>query len=197
MTTLIVSPEHASSEVLLSTTDDARIAEALAAVGVEFRRWRADAELAPDATDDDVLGAYREEVRRLADAGYTTVDVARMVVADDDPERATKVAAARGRFLAEHRHADDEVRFFVEGSGAFYLRLDGKVHAVVCEAGDYISVPAGTRHWFDMGTSPRFTAIRFFRTADGWVGDFTGDEIAAGFPTFDELAAAGAGGPAS
>ena len=96
---------------------------------------------------------------------------------------------ARGKFLAEHTHADDEVRYFVDGRGAFYLRLDGKVHIVTCETGDLLGVPAATRHWFDMGTDPNFTALRFFREPEGWVGSFTGDDIATRFPTFDQLTA--------
>ena len=49
-----------------------------------------------------------------------------------------------------------------------------------------MSVPAGTRHWFDMGPAPRFTAIRLFTNPDGWVAKFTGTEIAATFPAFGE-----------
>ena len=48
-------------------------------------------------------------------------------------------------------------------------------------------VPAGTRHWFDMGSAPEFAAIRFFEQADGWIGDFTGDPIGERFPTLDQL----------
>ena len=33
----------------------------------------------------------------------------------------------RQKFLSEHTHDDDEVRFFVEGAGAFYLRNDDTV----------------------------------------------------------------------
>ncbi|MBF6202382.1 cupin, partial [Nocardia cyriacigeorgica] len=36
-------------------------------------------------------------------------------------------------------------------------------------------------------TRPDFIALRFFEEADGWIGDFTGDKISAGFPTLDEL----------
>ena len=50
--------------------------------------------------------------------------------------------------------------------------------------GDLISVPAGTRHWFDMGPTPRFTAIRLFTTPAGWVADFTGTPIARSFPSY-------------
>ena len=91
------------------------------------------------------------------------------------PTGTTRRAAARSKFLAEHRHAEDEVRFFVAGRGCFYLHLEPEVLAVVCEGGDLLSVPAGTRHWFDMGSRPDFVAIRFFQQEDGWIGDFTGD----------------------
>jgi 1,2-dihydroxy-3-keto-5-methylthiopentene dioxygenase len=68
----------------------------------------------------------------------------------------------RGKFLDEHTHAEDEVRFFAEGSGMFYLHIGGKVYMVLCEAGDFISVPAGTTHWFDMGPSPDLEAENLF-----------------------------------
>ena len=89
----------------------------------------------------------------------------------------------RAKFLAEHTHADDEVRFFVAGSGLFVLHAEGRVYAALCEQDDLISVPAGIRHWFDMGSSPAFTCIRLFNDPAGWVARFTGDDIATRFPT--------------
>ena len=80
---------------------------------------------------------------------------------------------------------EDEVRFFVEGSGMFYLHANEKVHMLLCEAGDMISVPAGLKHWFDMGPQPRFAAIRLFTTPEGWVAKFTGDAIAQSFPRYE------------
>ncbi len=59
-----------------------------------------------------------------------------------------------------------------------------------CEAGDLISVPANTTHWFDMGTAPHYVSVRFFHDDDGWVGHFTGSPIAESFATFDQLAGA-------
>jgi len=50
-------------------------------------------------------------------------------------------------------------------------------------------VPANTTHWFDMGENPHFTCIRLFTTADGWVADFTGSDIATKFPTLDQYLA--------
>jgi 1,2-dihydroxy-3-keto-5-methylthiopentene dioxygenase len=102
----------------------------------------------------------------------------------DHPER----EAMRGKFLSEHTHAEDEVRFFVEGSGLFCLHLAERVVLVTCERGDLLSVPAGTRHWFDMGPRPSFSAIRLFINPSGWVAKFTGSDIAERFPKHDECA---------
>ena len=53
----------------------------------------------------------------------------------------------------------------------------------------FISVPAGTTHWFDMGSRPDFTCIRVFTTPEGWIGNFTGSDTATRFPDFDSFAA--------
>ena len=53
------------------------------------------------------------------------------------------------------------------------------------EKGDLIVVPDSATHWFDMGPAPRFVAIRFFTEADGWVGHFTGSDIAKRFPRYE------------
>jgi len=182
MTKLVILALDEPAQPLLTSTDVGEIGAHLAEHGVLFERW-------PLRDGEDPMVAYQEPIATLADAGYTTVDVAQLHPAPGDPEWAAKAAAARSKFLDEHTHADDEVRFFVSGRGAFYLRFGPHVDVVVCEAGDLISVPAGTRHWFDMGTAPDFAAIRFFRVEDGWVGNFTGDPIASRFPTFDELVA--------
>jgi 1,2-dihydroxy-3-keto-5-methylthiopentene dioxygenase len=182
MTKLVQFASPEPGPPLLTTTDAGEIGAHLAEHGVLFERW-------PLREGDDPLVAYQEPIATLADAGYTTVDVARLHRALGDPEWAAKAAAARSEFLEEHTHADDEVRFVVAGRGAFYLRFDPHVDVVVCEAGDLISVPAGTPHWFDMGTAPDFAAIRFSRVEHGRVGAFTGDPIASRYPTFDELVA--------
>jgi 1,2-dihydroxy-3-keto-5-methylthiopentene dioxygenase len=187
MTTLVIHPDTDPGSTTLRTTDAAEITAELARRGVRYEQWTAGASLAPGAGGDEVLTAYATDVDRLRAEGYETVDVVRLVPDDSDPEWPAAAAAARQKFLAEHTHDDDEVRFFVEGRGAFYLRIEGEVLIVVCEAGDLLSVPADTTHWFDMGTRPHFAAIRFFRIPEGWVGNFTGDHIAERFEPFDEL----------
>jgi len=180
-TTLRVFDEQHPEKPLLETSDGDEIARELGAVGVRFERWTAEKALAVDADQAAVLDAYGSAVARVRDeGGYATVDVLRLAKGTPDTE------PIRRKFLEEHAHTADEVRFFVEGSGAFYLRLNDRVYPAICVRGDLISVPAGTRHWFDMGPAPEFTAIRWFNNQTGWVPQFTGDPIAARFPRYEE-----------
>ena len=165
-------------------TDFIAIQNQLNNIGVQFERWTANCELPADAGQESVLAAYADPIDRLKQQyNFQSVDVIKLN--PDHPEK----AAFRQKFLAEHIHDDFEVRFFVEGRGLFYLHVEGKVYAVLCEQGDLISVPANTTHWFDMGETPRFTCIRLFTTHDGWVADFTGSDIAKTFPTLDQYLA--------
>jgi 1,2-dihydroxy-3-keto-5-methylthiopentene dioxygenase len=160
----------------------ADIGRELARVGVRFEQWAANQPLAPGASQDEVISAYRADIDRLMrEEGYQSVDV--ISLAPDHPERAT----LRQKFLSEHTHSEDEVRFFVAGAGQFTLHIDGKVYDILCETGDLIGVPDGTRHWFDMSESPSFVAIRLFTNKDGWVANFTGSDIAQGFPRMQPL----------
>jgi len=187
MTLLTVWDENNASTPELQTRDAQVITDVLATLGARFSRWELK-ELSAEPTQDEVLEAYRDEIDAVnAAQGYTLVDVV-SIVDDSSPEYLEQAATARGKFLSEHQHDDDEDRFFARGSGVFYLRANGKVNAVFCEAGDVISVPANTTHWFDMGTRPQYVSVRFFHDDDGWVGNFTGSEIAKDFATYDELA---------
>lgn len=189
MTLLQVMPDDDGTNVLLRTRDPAEIADQLGPFGITLDQW-ATVPLAAGAGQDEVLAAYKSEVEKVSAQGpYPLVDVVRLVPDDSDPEWQAKAEGARQKFLSEHTHDEDEVRFFVEGTGCFYLHLDGKVYAVVCEEGDLMSVPAGTTHWFDMGERPHFCAIRFFQEEDGWVASFTGATISDRMPSLDELLA--------
>ena len=177
---LNVYDETAPQAPLIATTDGAEIARLLGKVGVRFERWTAEADLTGDADQAAVLAAYASSVARVQhDGNYGTVDVLRLA------KGTTDTAPMRQKFLAEHAHGEDEVRFFVEGSGAFFLHFDRKVYQAICVRGDLISVPAGTLHWFDMGADPAFTAIRWFNNASGWVPEYTGSDIATRFPLYE------------
>ena len=175
----------------LITSDPERIQGELGERGIRYERWPtrplASAGSGGSAKEQwpeqqEILAIYSEEIARVqAKGGYRTVDAIRLT--PDHPDR----DALRSRFLAEHTHAEDEVRFFVEGQGLFCLHLGDEVLQLICTQGDWIAVPAGSRHWFDMGPDPAFCALRFFDNSEGWVAHFTGDPIADRYPRLDEL----------
>ncbi|MGW3647942.1 1,2-dihydroxy-3-keto-5-methylthiopentene dioxygenase [Streptomyces sp. NPDC000878] len=190
MTLLQIMPDDAPGTVLLRSTDLDVVRTELMGIGVRIERWHAARRLPAGADDDTVLEAYRSHIDRItAEGDYRLVDVARLTPRPEDPGWPEQARAAREKFLEEHFHDEDEVRFFVAGSGCFYLHVGNRVYATVCTAGDLLSVPSRTVHWFDMGERPDFTAIRFFQEEDGWVGRFLPDSIAARFPSLDDLRA--------
>jgi len=153
-------------------TDPAEIRSFLEARGVWFDQWEAGAPLAIDADQDTVLDAYKHVLEPFMQAnGYHTADVININANTPNYE------AVRHKFLSEHRHTEDEVRFFVDGKGFFWFNLDNgadPVFNVMCEAGDLISVPANTQHWFDAGKdNPHVKAIRIFIDQSGWVPHYT------------------------
>ena len=104
------------------------------------------------------------------------MDVIRLTA--DNPQK----DAIRAKFLSEHIHTEDEVRFFHEGAGNFVMHVDGKIYDAHCTQGDLISVPANTKHWFDAGAIPNVTALRVFTDTTGWTPHYTGSDIAARIP---------------
>lgn len=169
-----------SGKLLSAHKDFDGIRSQLSAVNVDFQRWEASHVLDAQASQDEVIEAYRGSVNQLMNEyGFKSVDVISMY-----PEHPQQ-QALRAKFLSEHTHDEFEVRFFVDGAALFYIHAEGKVYGVLCTRGDLISVPAGYTHWFDMGPAPRFKAIRLFITPDGWVAKYTGDPIADRFPRLE------------
>jgi len=175
-----------------STDDAERIQVELGRRGIRFERWPARPNLEEGATPEQILATYREQIALVQEGGsYPTVDAIRLTPNHPDKE------VLRHKFLAEHIHSEDEVRFFVEGRGLFCLHLGEEVLQLLCERNDWVAVPAGTRHWFDMGAEPHFCALRFFNDPQGWVAEFTGDGIAARFPLLEELLATADSSPSA
>ncbi len=182
MSQLTIYDENAQAGAQLEDFDT--IAGALKKIGVQFERWRAEAEFSDDADSESVLTAYQGAIKQLKKQyQFQSVDV--IALKPDHPDKAT----LRKKFLDEHTHDDFEIRFFVEGSGLFFLHVGNRVYAVLCEKGNLISVPANTTHWFDMGENPNFKCIRFFTTEEGWQAKLTGSDIARKFPTYDQYRA--------
>lgn len=123
-----------------------------------------------DADKQAILDAFGGQRQRLAaEQGYTTSDV--IAVHQGIPG----IAAMLGKFDREHFHTDDEVRYIVAGQGYFGFRNnDGRRFVVEVEAGDFLSVPVNSWHWFYLGAEGRITAIRFFKDASGWTPHYEG-----------------------
>ncbi len=176
MSAIRIYNDSDTTNLLFSSDNNLSIHNKLGEIGVRFEQWQTDASISPGAAAEDVLAAYRADIDRLiAEQGYQSVDVVSL-----DASHPQK-AELRQKFLSEHTHSEDEVRFFVAGEGLFTLHVDGKVYEILCQQGDLISVPANTPHWFDMGPNPGFVAIRLFNNPDGWVANFTGSDIAGRF----------------
>jgi 1,2-dihydroxy-3-keto-5-methylthiopentene dioxygenase len=190
MTLVQIMSDGDAADVRLRTNQAELIGVELTKRGIVFDRWPTLPRLDTATPITEILTDYHDYLAKInADGRYKHIDVIRLQPDDSDPTWSGMAKAAREKFLSEHRHAEDEVRFFVSGRGCFYLHLEPEIVAVVCEGGDLLSVPSGTRHWFDMGVRPDFVAIRLFEELDGWIGDFTGDPIGERFPTLDQLIA--------
>lgn len=139
-----------------------------------FDQWTCDVVFEDTASQEEILTAYSKDLKPFMEkGGYETADVISINKLTENYE------AIRNKFLAEHTHSEDEIRFFVDGQGYFWFHLEnGEIFNLLCEKGDLISVPAGTKHWFDAGESDPFVkAIRIFIDMSGWVPHYTGSEV--------------------
>ena len=90
------------------SNNHASMAAELAKIGVRFEQWEANAPVEPGAESEAVMAAYRADIDRLVEEnGFRTVDV--VSISPDHPQR----DEMRAKFLNEHYHKEDEVRFFV------------------------------------------------------------------------------------
>jgi 1,2-dihydroxy-3-keto-5-methylthiopentene dioxygenase len=165
---------------VLSHAED--IASTLAEHGVRFDRWQNIPSVAPGTAEQDVISACQVQLDTLmTEGGYVAVQV--ISVNGAHPQK----TELRARYRDEHQHPADELRAFVAGRGLLMLHIGEYVYALLCEKYDLIAIPAGTRHWFDLGENPHLVVIRLFNKADGEVAEFTGEKFASQFPELDDL----------
>jgi 1,2-dihydroxy-3-keto-5-methylthiopentene dioxygenase len=160
-----IGPELAPLKVQLSAWpvgEDAGLKELLAQKALD------------EAAKEQVLvGLDRYFEQLQAAAGYTCRDL--IVIHPDVPNLAGMLA----KFDRVHTHADDEVRYIVDGEGIFgFVRPDGSQVELTVQAAEYINVPAGTEHWFYLTAQQRIKAVRYFIGMEGWVPEYTGTAIA-------------------
>ena len=146
-----------------------------------FDQWTCDVIFDDHATQEEILRAYDKDLKPFMEhGGYLTADVISINTLTENYD------AIRAKFLAEHTHSEDEIRFFVDGQGLFWFNLENEpVFNLLCQRGDLISVPAGTKHWFDAGESNPFVkAIRIFIDMSGWVPEYTQSGLEKNFSDF-------------
>lgn len=160
-------------------TDPAEITAFLAANGIHYERWPLEDRVDPAAPAEQILAAYAPEIDELkARGGFVTADV--IDVYPDTPN----LDAMLAKFAKEHTHTEDEVRFILQGRGVFHINPgdDAKpVFGIEVWAGDLISVPLGTRHWFDLCNDRRIRAIRLFQDMSGWTPHYLPDGVHEGY----------------
>lgn len=171
---------HSNPDVpdkLLTHGED--IAATLASVGVAFEHCSVGRPVQPGSSRERVLEALGPQLDELMSArGFAAFELLSLDTAQSYQEQAPAVV------LQELRNVEPEVHWFVAGRGLFNLHVGDYVYAVLCEKGDLISLPAGTRYWFDMGAFPRLIALCLRQgTAETCA---TGDAIACRFPRLED-----------
>jgi len=113
------------------------------------------------ATDE---AAWRQPVDALkAEHGYVEEDVVALSPATPGLD------ALCAKFVDEHSHDEDEVRFVLGGGGVFDIRSrDDRWMHIVVEAGDLIVVPAGRYHRFMLTDARSIQCVRLFKDQSGW-----------------------------
>jgi 1,2-dihydroxy-3-keto-5-methylthiopentene dioxygenase len=144
----------------------------LAGFHIDHEIWPLEDRVDPGAPAEAILAAYAPEIEDLkAKGGFVTADV--IDVRPETPNLDTMLA----KFSKEHTHSEDEVRFILQGRGVFHIHATGPdgtdtVFAIEVGAGDLISVPIDTRHWFDLCDDRRIARLH-----DEWMGDPTPTDV--------------------
>jgi 1,2-dihydroxy-3-keto-5-methylthiopentene dioxygenase len=149
------------------------IREYLAGIGIDYERWEPLTGIPPNASAQEILSAYSNQIDELKSrGGYVTADI--IDVNRDTPG----LDAMLAKFNIEHRHDEDEVRYIIDGRGLFHIHPQiGSIVAIEVEPGDLIRVPRGTLHWFDLCGDRRIRAIRLFQNVSGWTPHYSHSAI--------------------
>ncbi|GAB6990083.1 acireductone dioxygenase [Paenibacillus pini] len=119
-----------------------------------------------DEQKNEILRIYDEEIRDLAARrGYKIWDV--ITLSDSTPN----LGELLNKFEEVHIHTEDEIRAIVGGRGIFVIKGSGDIgyFNVELEAGDVISVPENTNHFFTLMDNRQIIAVRLFIETNGWV----------------------------
>ncbi|WP_277372034.1 acireductone dioxygenase [Pseudomonas sp. AA-38] len=167
---------HTSPELpnkVLNHADD--IASTLAAVGIDYRQLELPAALRPGCEQAEFDAAYGLWLQALmGEQGYVWQELFNLQ--RNHPQK----LELRARHLDEQVQGATSAWLFLAGFAQLSVHLDGHVYVLQGERGDLLTLPAGTRHWFDLGEEPHALVLRL--SASDEAPALTGEEIASRFP---------------
>lgn len=169
------------NKLISSTKDFTEIKNLLAEIAIHIDKWDSSM-LQADSSKEEIFNTFANQIEAIkVKHNFKSVD---LMDIKKDFAKSENFQTMREKFLKEHTHSDDEVRYFISGSGSFTIHKANKVFSILCEAGDFINIPANTPHWFDMGFEPDFKCLRFFSDESGWVPNYIDDSISHKFENY-------------
>ncbi|MBI1976309.1 MAG: cupin domain-containing protein [Candidatus Omnitrophica bacterium] len=134
-------------------------------------------ELAQEGVLNQKLGTRPQEYQSTMDGlkkknGYIEQDIVELNPAMSNLQEICN------KFIDEHRHDEDEVRFILLGEGIFDIRSQkDQWMRVKVEQGDLIVVPAGRYHRFTLTEKKNIRCVRLFKDKSGWVPAYRSQEL--------------------
>jgi 1,2-dihydroxy-3-keto-5-methylthiopentene dioxygenase len=121
-----------------------------------------------DEEKTETLKVFEAEIKSLGErGGYGNWDVVALSESTPNLEELLK------KFEQVHTHSEDEVRAITAGHGIFIIKgaEETGYYDVELEAGDVISVPVSTPHFFTLMEDRQVVAVRLFIDPSGWVAE--------------------------
>jgi 1,2-dihydroxy-3-keto-5-methylthiopentene dioxygenase len=142
--------------------------------GILYEHWRVtkmpqrfmEKFILTDNEKDQILKIYESDIKDLAARnGYRHWDIVAL------SENTPNLDELLKKFEEVHTHTEDEVRAITAGNGIFIIKGDDETGYFDIEltAGDVISVPVNTPHFFTLKEDRQVVAIRLFIETEGWV----------------------------
>jgi 1,2-dihydroxy-3-keto-5-methylthiopentene dioxygenase len=153
---------------------DGRISHSLEQAGVAWGRWDVpESHASLRAAAQDAFGAVAS-----AQEGVEAAATGRLRLLPDD----AAWPALRPALQAERVASAAQLHGVAQGTCLFYIRTGDGFVGLLCEAGEWVALPAGTQHAFDAGTEPDLDLLQ-------WTGDAARPTHAAwpALPSMDDF----------
>jgi 1,2-dihydroxy-3-keto-5-methylthiopentene dioxygenase len=161
-------------------TDTASISPYLGTLNIQLKKWPVvkDGSIPALLAQPNLREDEKEQVLRALDHYFESLEVFQardMIVLNPATPNLDGVLE---KFSRPHTHADDEVRYIIDGEGVFgFVCPDRTQMELTIQPEEYINVPAGTEHWFYLTSMRRIKAVRYFIDTQGWTPEYTETKI--------------------